>query len=291
MNMVRSILSAKGMPKTFWPEAVNWAIYVLNRCPTFALTDLIPQEAWSGVKPSMDHFWVFGCLAHVHIPDVKRTKLDNKSFPCVLLGMSEESKGYRLFDPVKNRVVVSRDVIFEEDKQWDWVVSYADQLSFDLVWGDSNNGDLGVREGNDEERRELGDDSMETFEEEAEDIVSVAERRDVENHEREENATGRSAQSGSHYAHPPAAASPAGRVGENPSYPTARVLPDSGMDDRGDLTASSGHDGSASGNPTARRHDNDSTGDRGAYFNPTADFWASENRVLTCGRRERVSPN
>jgi len=159
MNMVRSILSAKGMPKTFWPEAVNWAIYVLNRCPTFASTDLTPQEAWSGVKPSVDHFRIFGCLAHVHIPDVKRTKLDNKSFPCVLLGMSEESKGYRLFDPVKNRVVVSRDVIFEEDKQWAWAVSYADQISFDLVWGDIDNGDLGVREGHDEERRELGDDS------------------------------------------------------------------------------------------------------------------------------------
>jgi hypothetical protein len=73
--------------------------------------------------------------------------------------MSEESKGYRLFDPVKNRVVVSRDVIFEEDKQWVWAVSYADQISFDLVWGDIDNGDLGVREGHDEERRELGDDS------------------------------------------------------------------------------------------------------------------------------------
>jgi hypothetical protein len=183
--------------------------------------------------------------------------------------MSEESKGYRLFDPVTNRVVVSRDVFFEEDKQWDWAVSNADQISFDLVWGDTDNGDLGVREGNDEERRELGDDSVENFEEEAEEIVSVEETRDVENHEREENATGRSAQSGSHYAHPTAAASPAGRIGENPSHPTARVLPDSGMDDRGDLTASSGHGGSASGNPTARRHADDNTGDRGAYSNPT----------------------
>jgi hypothetical protein len=122
----------------------------------------------------------------------------------------------------------------------------------------------------------------------------VEERRDVENHEREENATGISAQSGSHYAHPMAAASPAGRVGENPSHPTARVLPASGMDNIGDLTASSGHGGSASGNPTARRYADDSTGDRGAYFNPTADFWASENRegdLLTCGRRARVPPN
>ena len=45
MNMVRSILSGKGIPKPFWPEAVNWAFYVLNRCPTYALTDITPHEA------------------------------------------------------------------------------------------------------------------------------------------------------------------------------------------------------------------------------------------------------
>ncbi|KAL6344121.1 hypothetical protein AAG906_029789 [Vitis piasezkii] len=74
-------------------HAVNWTIYVLNRCPTLAIKNVTPEEAWSGVKPSVDHFRVF---------------------------VSEESKGYRLFDPIAKRVVVSKDVIFEEEKQWDW---------------------------------------------------------------------------------------------------------------------------------------------------------------------------
>ena len=30
MNMVRSMLLAKKLPKTFWPEAVNWTMHVLN---------------------------------------------------------------------------------------------------------------------------------------------------------------------------------------------------------------------------------------------------------------------
>ena len=30
MNMVRSMLSEKYLPKIFWPEAVNWTTYVLN---------------------------------------------------------------------------------------------------------------------------------------------------------------------------------------------------------------------------------------------------------------------
>ncbi|GKE35563.1 retrovirus-related pol polyprotein from transposon TNT 1-94, partial [Tanacetum coccineum] len=82
MNMVRSVLSAKQIPKTFWPEAVNWAVHVLNRSPTLALKDKTPEEAWSGIKPSVKYFRVFGCIGHVHVPDAKRIKLDSKSLKC-----------------------------------------------------------------------------------------------------------------------------------------------------------------------------------------------------------------
>lgn len=35
---------------------------------------------------------------------MKRTKLDDKSAPCVLLGVSEELKGCRLYDPMAKKV-------------------------------------------------------------------------------------------------------------------------------------------------------------------------------------------
>jgi hypothetical protein len=132
MNMVRAMLLEKKIPKSFWPEAVHWSIYVLNRCPTLAVKDATPEEAWTGVKPSVEHFRVFGCLAHVHVPEAKRTKLDNKSFVCVLLGVSEESKGYRLYDPIAKKIIISRDVIFEKARQWNWDASYKDQILQDL---------------------------------------------------------------------------------------------------------------------------------------------------------------
>jgi hypothetical protein len=84
MNLVRSMLSEKKIPKSFWAEAVNWSIYVLNRCPTNAVKDMTPEELWTGMKPSVEHFRVFGCVAHVHIPNARRTKLENKSVCCVL---------------------------------------------------------------------------------------------------------------------------------------------------------------------------------------------------------------
>ena len=118
--MVRSMPLEKKIPKVFCPEAVNWTVYVLNRSPTLVVKNKTLEEAWSGFKPSVDHFRVFGCISHVHFPDCKRTKLDDKSVNCVLLRISEESNAYRLYDPISQKIMVSRDVVFDEDNSWNW---------------------------------------------------------------------------------------------------------------------------------------------------------------------------
>ena len=104
--------------KTLWPKAINWTIYVLNQSPTLAVKNQTPEEAWIGSRPSVEYFRVFGCMAHVHVHDVRRKKLDAKIFVSMLLGVNEESKAYRLYDLVAKKIVVSRDVVFEEDKSW-----------------------------------------------------------------------------------------------------------------------------------------------------------------------------
>ena len=97
--MVRSMIYAKKLPKSFLPKVVNWTVHVLNRSSTLVVKNKTLEEAWSGVKPSVEHFKIFGCIAHVHVPDNNLTKLAYKSLSCVLLGVSEESKAYRLHDP------------------------------------------------------------------------------------------------------------------------------------------------------------------------------------------------
>ncbi|GKG51123.1 retrovirus-related pol polyprotein from transposon TNT 1-94, partial [Tanacetum coccineum] len=68
--MVQSMLKSKNMPKEFWAEAVDCAVYLLNWCPS---------ESYD-----------------------------------------KQSKGYKLYNPVTRKVVVSRDVEFEEEGSWDW---------------------------------------------------------------------------------------------------------------------------------------------------------------------------
>jgi transposase InsO family protein len=45
LNMLRSMLAKGRLPKSFWPEAINWCIHVLNRSPTFAVKNTTPEEA------------------------------------------------------------------------------------------------------------------------------------------------------------------------------------------------------------------------------------------------------
>jgi hypothetical protein len=74
----------------------------------------------------------------VHVPNEKRIKLEDKSYKCVFLGVSEESKAYRLYDPESKKIVTSRDVIFAEEETWNWGRTNDEELTWDDT--DSFNG-------------------------------------------------------------------------------------------------------------------------------------------------------
>jgi hypothetical protein len=122
-----------------------------------SVKNVTPEEAWSGIKPSVHHFRVFGCLAYAHVPDNQRKKLDNKSIKCVHLGLSEESKAYKLYDPIEKKIIISRDVVFDEAHGWDWddkdkkktVSTNIEDVSDDEVTGNTQQGDNDGQEGND----------------------------------------------------------------------------------------------------------------------------------------------
>ncbi|XP_019413040.1 PREDICTED: uncharacterized protein LOC109325237 [Lupinus angustifolius] len=62
LNMTRSMLKTKKLPKRFWTEAVSTTAYILNRCPTKRLANPTMEEAWSGLKPNVKHLKVFGSV-------------------------------------------------------------------------------------------------------------------------------------------------------------------------------------------------------------------------------------
>lgn len=47
-------------------------------------------------------------------------KLDDQRKKVVYLGTKKGSKAYRLLDPNTGGIYVSREVIFEENRRWEW---------------------------------------------------------------------------------------------------------------------------------------------------------------------------
>lgn len=71
----------------------------------------------------------------MRVSDIKRTKLEDKIFKAILLGVCEESKSYRPFDPIAKKVVTSRDVVFDESSCCDWSEKETDLEV--LTWGEN----------------------------------------------------------------------------------------------------------------------------------------------------------
>uniref|UniRef100_A0A2N9HBW1 Integrase catalytic domain-containing protein n=1 Tax=Fagus sylvatica TaxID=28930 RepID=A0A2N9HBW1_FAGSY len=102
------------LPKIFWAEAVDMACYIINRSPRVALDGKVAEEVWTGQEVDYSFMRIFGCPAYVHISGEDRSKLDPKSNKCIFLGFKKGVKGYKLWDPVAQKVVISRDVVFDE---------------------------------------------------------------------------------------------------------------------------------------------------------------------------------
>nr|GEZ12534.1 retrovirus-related Pol polyprotein from transposon TNT 1-94 [Tanacetum cinerariifolium] len=198
LNMVRSMLKSKKMPKEFCAEAVDCEVYLLNRCPSKSLDNKTPQEAWKGLKPIVSHIRVFGSIAYVHVPSQRRLKLDDRSEKHVFVGYDKQSKGYKLYNPVTRKVVstlshlrifesiayvhvpsqrqsklddrskkhvcggydkqskvynlynpvtrkvvVSRDVEFEEEGSWDWSIEEHKRYDFLNMTNEDERGESG----------------------------------------------------------------------------------------------------------------------------------------------------
>jgi hypothetical protein len=77
-----------------------------------ALHRITPLEKFSGKKPDVSFLRIFGCLAYLHLQ--KSSKLQPKAKPLILVGYDDQSKAYRSLDPVRKRIVISRDIYFNE---------------------------------------------------------------------------------------------------------------------------------------------------------------------------------
>ncbi|KAK9059410.1 hypothetical protein SSX86_022030 [Deinandra increscens subsp. villosa] len=109
LNVARSLMFQSGVPLRFWPDCVLTATYLINRTPSSVLSGKCPYELVYGFKPNLGHLRVFGCLCFCTIL-TNTNKFSSNAEKCVLLGYSNEKKGYKLWSLDNKTVIFSRDV-------------------------------------------------------------------------------------------------------------------------------------------------------------------------------------
>ena len=110
------MLKLAKLPKSFWGEVVNTAIYLINLSSSIPLDFDIPQRVWTGKNVTYSHLKVFGCKTFMHVPKEQRLKLGDKATPCIFIGYGDEEFDYRLWNSKKKKIVRRRDVVFQEYK-------------------------------------------------------------------------------------------------------------------------------------------------------------------------------
>ncbi|KAG8488558.1 hypothetical protein CXB51_016286 [Gossypium anomalum] len=115
LDMARCLLFESKLPSKFWAEAVNTSVYLLNRLHTTAVKEKTPFEAWHDLKPTVSHLKVFGCVCYTLIPAETRTKLDKRSVPGIFVGYSSTNKGYRVYDPSTNKILLDSSLKLAEE--------------------------------------------------------------------------------------------------------------------------------------------------------------------------------
>ena len=99
VERVRCLLLQSQLLRSFWDEALNIVVHVLNLTPCVPLEFDVLDRIRSDNEISYDHLRVFRCKAFMHIPKDEKSKLDAKTRPCVFIGYGQDELGYRFYDP------------------------------------------------------------------------------------------------------------------------------------------------------------------------------------------------
>ncbi|XP_021980336.1 uncharacterized protein LOC110876473 [Helianthus annuus] len=113
LNVARTLLFQGGFPIKFWSECILTASYLINRTPSSILSGKSPYELVFGFSPVLGQLRVIGCLCFNTVLN-NSDKFTTHAEKCVLVGYSNEKKGYKLWSLDQKMMFFSRDVRFYE---------------------------------------------------------------------------------------------------------------------------------------------------------------------------------
>jgi transposase InsO family protein len=111
----KSMIHDQSLPITLGVEACMTTLYVQKMSPHQILENINLEESFTGVKPEIGHFGIFGCPIYFHVPKKKRYKIQPLGRKGTFVGCNEYSKAYRIYIPGEGQIKISRDFTFDEE--------------------------------------------------------------------------------------------------------------------------------------------------------------------------------
>ncbi|GJY60563.1 retrovirus-related pol polyprotein from transposon TNT 1-94, partial [Tanacetum coccineum] len=117
VEAARTMLSAFKLPLSFWAEVVATACYTHNRSIIISSHGKTAYHIINDRKPSIKHLHIFGCICYITRDGENLDKMKEKGDPCVMVGYSTQSKGYRVYNKRTQLIVESIHIKFDEIKE------------------------------------------------------------------------------------------------------------------------------------------------------------------------------
>jgi hypothetical protein len=74
-----------------------------------------PKNFTAATEKNIAHLKIFRSITYEKISHLKSTKLDDKSKKYIIIGYNKKFKAYNHYDPVKKKLMISKDVDLNEE--------------------------------------------------------------------------------------------------------------------------------------------------------------------------------
>lgn len=113
LDAARTLIADSKLSESFWGEALMATNFILNRVP--CKNGKIPFQEFFNKQCNIA-MHRFGSTAFFWKPTpTRKSKLSPRGIKGIMVGYAENSKAYRIFDPISQTIIISRDVKFNDD--------------------------------------------------------------------------------------------------------------------------------------------------------------------------------
>ncbi|GJU87183.1 retrovirus-related pol polyprotein from transposon TNT 1-94 [Tanacetum coccineum] len=116
IEAARTMLSASKLPLFFWDER-NCTACLSKRSIIIPTHEKMAYHIINDRKPLIKHLHIFGCTCYLTRDGENLDKMKEKGDPCILVGYSTQSKGYRVYNKRTRLIVESIHLRFDEIKE------------------------------------------------------------------------------------------------------------------------------------------------------------------------------